>query len=134
MPDITDSHRHLPWAVDWFLNRTNAGDVGSVLETFGRSAEIRHADEEIWNAIIGEFVSSPWFIAGYIHLRIRSWEQRQNEWSVVVEMSGRQRDLRAAAGPFIFDFSLDSSGKINRLVISRKTAPVNEPRLQDLTV
>jgi hypothetical protein len=126
MPDTTTTRGNLPWAVDWFINRTNAGDIDSVLETFGRGATIRHADEEIWAAIIGEFLSSPWFIAGYIHLRIRTWEQRHDQWSVVVDMTGRHKDLQAATGSFVFEFDLDSSAKINRLNISKKMASETE--------
>ena len=119
MAETAADHATLPWAVDWFLNRTNAGDIESVLATLNSDATITHAGEEIRNEIISEFISSPWFIAGYINLRLTSWKQIDDRWRVLVDMVGRYEDLEAAAGPFILDFGLDSSGKIARLVVTK---------------
>jgi hypothetical protein len=122
MTDTAATRSTLPWAVDWFLNRTNAGDVQSVLETFGPGATVTHDGVDLRNEIIGEFIQSPWFIAGYIHVPIRSWLHENDRWQVVVDMSGRYEDLRAEAGPFLFDFRLDDSGRIAELAITPASA------------
>lgn len=118
MTETAADRETLPWAVDWFLNRTNAGDIDSVLATLSSDAAIIHAGEEIRNEIISEFISSPWFIAGYINLQVTSWTHNDDRWRVLVDMAGRYEDLVAASGPFVFDFGLDGSGRIARLVVT----------------
>ncbi|QYI96239.1 hypothetical protein K0028_11025 [Curtobacterium flaccumfaciens pv. flaccumfaciens] len=124
MTDTAATRSTLPWAVDWFLNRTNAGDVQSVLETFAPGASVTHDGVVLRNEIIGEFVQSPWFIAGYIHVPIRHWLHEDDRWQVIVDMSGRHEDLRAEAGPFLFDFRLGPSGRIADLIITARSDSV----------
>lgn len=113
----------LPWAVDWFINRSNAGDIDSVFTTIAPGAVVVHAGVTITCAeVIGEFFASPWFIGGYIHLRIRGWTRVADTWRVVIDVDGAHSDLRDA-GRYVFAFTVHAERRtIQRLEVTRSEA------------
>jgi hypothetical protein len=113
---IARPHDPLPWALDWFINRTNAGDIDSVLTTFAPNAPLHHAGVNIPPHVKYEFLASRWYIAGYINLRITKASETSGGWCVAVDVTGANQPLRDASGPYIFDFRLDE-GKITELSI-----------------
>ncbi|WP_396599686.1 hypothetical protein [Frigoribacterium sp. R86507] len=102
--------------MDWFINRTNAGDVDSVLATFGPNATLRHADTDIPPHIKYEFLASSWYIAGYIHLRVTESCPTAGGWWVTTDVTGTSKALVEASGLYVFHFALHK-GKITTLTI-----------------
>lgn len=98
----------MPSAIDWFINRTNAGDIDSILDVLATGAVVHHDGHALdWYAL-DDFLASPWYLGGYINLTpVATAVDEAGEWKVTVTISGRSDALEAARGSvFAFRFVL----------------------------
>lgn len=98
----------MPSAIDWFINRTNAGDIDSILDVLATGAIVHHDGHALdWYAL-DDFLASPWYLGGYINLTpVTTTVTEAGEWDVTVTISGRSDALEAARGrAFVFRFAL----------------------------
>lgn len=97
----------LPRPVEWFINRSNAGDIDSVLDVIAPGGTIRHDGHNLdWYAL-DEFLASSWYLGGYINLRQLGVEMLADEgWRVLMGVTGRSATLSGIEHPFTFTFRL----------------------------